>query len=68
MYKDTSLVAKEVMLGQLDKLKVEYNEAVDACKKTEHDMEAVCRVRNRGKAKFTAVGSCRTPDGLIESV
>uniref|UniRef100_A0A3Q4BJD7 IF rod domain-containing protein n=1 Tax=Mola mola TaxID=94237 RepID=A0A3Q4BJD7_MOLML len=39
--RDTSLAAKEAMLGQLDMLKAKYNEAVDARKKTEHDIETV---------------------------
>lgn len=56
MYKDTSLAAKEAMLGQLDMLKAKYNEAVDARKKTEHDIETVRPVRNSGKSKFTPVG------------
>uniref|UniRef100_A0A8C9ZXP9 Notochord granular surface n=1 Tax=Sander lucioperca TaxID=283035 RepID=A0A8C9ZXP9_SANLU len=37
--RDMSLAAKEAMLGQLDKLKAKYSEAVDARKKTEHDIE-----------------------------
>ncbi|XP_032399228.1 notochord granular surface isoform X1 [Etheostoma spectabile] len=37
--RDTSLAAKEAMLGQLDKLKAKYTEAVDARKKTEQDIE-----------------------------
>lgn len=35
------MAAKEAMLGQLDMLKAKYDEAVDARKKTEHDIETV---------------------------
>lgn len=43
---DTSLAAKEAMLGQLDMLKAKYDEAVAARKKTEHDIETLRPVRN----------------------
>nr|XP_046229200.1 notochord granular surface isoform X2 [Scatophagus argus] len=39
--RDVSLAAKEAMLGQLDMLKAKYDEAVDARKKTEHDIETL---------------------------
>ncbi|KAG7220775.1 hypothetical protein INR49_032018 [Caranx melampygus] len=39
--RDMSLIAKEAMLGQLDALKAKYNEAVEARKKTEYDIEAL---------------------------
>lgn len=45
-----SLAAKEAMLGQLDKLKAKYSEAVDARKKTEHDIENLRPVRNCRKS------------------
>lgn len=47
MYKDISVAAKEAMLDQLDKLKAKYDEAVDARKKTERDIEALRPVRNK---------------------
>lgn len=47
---DMSLAAKEAMLGQLDMLKAKYDEAVDARKKTEHDIENLRPVRNSGKS------------------
>ncbi|XP_068564955.1 notochord granular surface [Cebidichthys violaceus] len=37
--RDMSLAAKEAMLGQFEMLKAKYNEAVDARKKAEHDIE-----------------------------
>ncbi|XP_019116983.2 notochord granular surface isoform X2 [Larimichthys crocea] len=37
--RDLSLAAKAAMLGQLDALKAKYDEAVDARRKTEHDIE-----------------------------
>lgn len=46
IYKDMSLAAKEAMLGQFDMLKAKYDEAVDARKKAEHDIETVRLVRN----------------------
>ncbi|XP_040921143.1 notochord granular surface [Toxotes jaculatrix] len=39
--RDMSLAAKEAILGQLDMLKVKYDEAVEARKETEHDIEAL---------------------------
>ncbi|XP_070782362.1 notochord granular surface [Enoplosus armatus] len=39
--RNMSLAAKEAMLGQLDMLKAKYDEAVDARKKTEHDIEVL---------------------------
>lgn len=40
------MAAKEVVLAQLDALKVKYDEAVEARKKTEQDIEAVRPVRD----------------------
>lgn len=61
-----SLVAKEAMLGQLDTLKAKYDEAVDARKKTEHDIEALRPVRT---SLFAMLGllriqSCELIEGL----
>ncbi|KAK9531693.1 hypothetical protein VZT92_011102 [Zoarces viviparus] len=39
IHRDMSLAAKEAMLGQFEMLKAKYNEAVDARKKAEHDIE-----------------------------
>ncbi|XP_068198398.1 notochord granular surface [Antennarius striatus] len=39
--RDISLAAKDAMLGQLDMLKAKYDEAVEARKKTEHDIETL---------------------------
>ncbi|XP_042247284.1 notochord granular surface isoform X1 [Thunnus maccoyii] len=39
--RDVSLAAKEAMLGQLDTLKIKYDEAVEARKKTEQEIEAL---------------------------
>lgn len=64
-----SLAAKEAMLGQLDMLKAKQDEAVDARKKTEHDIETVRLVRNSGKSfhifKFTPrIQRSRLIDGV----
>ncbi|XP_028253905.1 notochord granular surface isoform X2 [Parambassis ranga] len=39
--RNSSLVAKEAMMAQLDMLKAKYAEAVEARKKTEHDIEVL---------------------------
>lgn len=43
------MAAKAAMLGQLDALKAKYDEAVDARRKTEHDIENLRPVRKSGK-------------------
>lgn len=50
---DASLAAKEAMLGQFNTLKVKYDEAVEARKKIEHDIEGLRPVRHIGKANFS---------------
>ncbi|CAB1424507.1 unnamed protein product [Pleuronectes platessa] len=39
--RDMSVAAKDAMLGQLDRLKAKYNEAVEARKNTEHDIDSL---------------------------
>lgn len=56
-------------MGQLDMLKAKQDEAVDARKKTEHDIETVRLVRNSGKSfhifKFTPrIQRSRLIDGV----
>lgn len=46
LLQDVSVAAKDAMLGQLDSLKAKYDEAVEARKNTEHDIEAIRPVRN----------------------
>lgn len=48
-----SLAAKEAMLGQLDMLKTKYDEAVEARKKTEQEIQALRPVRHSGKSNFS---------------
>lgn len=45
------MAAKEAMLGQLDALKAKYDDAVEARKKTEHDIEMLRPVSHSGKKK-----------------
>lgn len=42
-----SVAAKEVVLGQLQALKAKYDEAVEARKKAEQDIETVRPVRTK---------------------
>ena len=42
------MAAKDAMLGQLDALKAKYDEAVEARKKTEHDIDSLRPVRHSG--------------------
>ena len=47
------MAAKEAMLGQLDTLKAKYNEAVEARKKTEQEIEILRPVRLNGTSSFS---------------